>query len=331
MLARITFSFFLFFAAVSTAPMASGAERASDYPSKAVRIIVPTPPGGGLDVMARVLAQGLQERWNQPVVVQNKPGASMTIGAADVAESKPDGYTILFGMDAVFVSNTLLHDLRYDPETDLVPVSLLAKGDQFIVASKDLQADSLTELRDLAKKKSSTINFGSHALGSPTHIAFELMNKHEDLDMLHVLYQGIAPVMNALLAGEIQLSLVGGSVGGNFISEGRIKALASTGSERSEMFPNIPTVAEQGFPYMASSVWYALAVAKGTPDEIVEKISASVAQVVKDPNFVEKHVASKGMVAVGSTPKELEDLIHAERKSTRDMFRTAGITRESIQ
>src|SRR5437016_3680270 len=221
---------------------------AGPWPSKPVRIVVAYPPGGGIDVLARQLADKLAPRWGQAAVVENKPGAN-TILAAELAAKASDGYTVLMTTDATFSINPHLYaKLPFDPQRDFVPVMMLVLLQQLLVAHPSLPANTLEELITLAKAKPGSINYASYGSGSQPHLAGEMLKNKAGIDLVHVPYKGISLAVPAVMAGEVQLTFAGIATSSAPLKSGRIKALAIGGAQRSPLFPQVPTFTELGYP-----------------------------------------------------------------------------------
>src|SRR5919106_743647 len=243
---------------------------AEAWPTKPVRIVVAYPPGGGIDVLARQLADKLTPAWGQPVVVENKPGAN-TIVAAD-AVAKSDNHTILMTTDATFSINPHLYaKLPYDARRDFVPVTMLVLLHQLLVAHPSLQANTLEELIKLAKAKPGSINYASYGSGSQPHLAGEMLKNKAGIDLVHVPYKGISLAVPAVIAGEVQLTFAGIATSMPQLKAGRIKALATGGDKRSPLLPQVPTFAELGYPEVETHAWFGLFLPAGAPKEAVTK------------------------------------------------------------
>jgi tripartite-type tricarboxylate transporter receptor subunit TctC len=299
---------------------------ADQYPSKTVTVVVPFPPGGGIDVMIRAVAAELSTKWGKPVIIENKGGAGTLIGAEAVARATPDGYTLLATIDQTLVSNRFLYQkLPYDADKSFLPITLMAESDHMILANPAVPAKDLRELVALAKREKGKLNFGSFGDGSQPVLVYGMLNHREGLDITHIPYRGVAPLMTATVAGEVQLATASASVAGEMIKAKRLKPLATAGKKRSPQFPDVPTTAEQGYPYLRSSVWYGLFAPTGTPPEIVKKINADVTEILKKPAFAEKHGTSKGLQVAASGSKEFSDRIREDVASTGEMVRAANI------
>jgi tripartite-type tricarboxylate transporter receptor subunit TctC len=302
---------------------------AQSYPERLVTIVVPFPPGGGIDVLTRAVAAELSTKWKQQVIVENKSGAGSLIGAGAVAKAPADGYTLMATVNQTMTTNPFLYKaLPYDPVKSFAPIQLMVDSDMLVLANPKLPANTLKELVSLAKKEPGKHNFGSFGQGSQPHLLFETFNKREKLDLLHVPFPGIAPLLTALVGGHVEMTSGSAGVSGELIKAGKVKALAIVGKERSKAFPDVPTAAESGFPYLRASIWYALFAPKGTNSEIIEKIHRDVKQIVSNPEFAEKHITSKGLRLVANGPAELAREIQEETAATAEMVKIAGVKPE---
>jgi tripartite-type tricarboxylate transporter receptor subunit TctC len=307
----------------------TAAAGAQTYPSQPVRIVVPFPPGGGIDILIRAVAAELSPKWGKPVVIENKAGAGSMIGAEAVARSDPDGHTLLATVNPTLVANRFLYkSLPYDPDRSFAPVTLMVQSDQYLVAHSSVPAKDLRELVALAKREKGKLNYGSYAPGSQPHLVYGLLAKREGLDMTHVPYKGIAPVMQAVSTGEVHLTAGSSSVAGAMMKDGRIKPLALAGKNRSAQFPNVPTTVEQGFPYLQAPVWYALFAPAKTPATVINKVRDDIAAILKAPAFAEKQVTSRGLDVIASTPQELAQVLREEVEVTGEMVKAVGIQPE---
>src|SRR5690349_19734640 len=257
--------------ALLLACFALGAQ-AQNWPTKPVRIVVAYPPGGGIDVMGRQIAEKLTGMWGQPVVVENKPGANTIVATEAVAKSPADGYTVLLTTDATFSINPHLYTrLPYDPQRDFIPVTMLVLLQQLLVANPSLPANTLQELVALAKSKPGTINYASYGSGSQPHLSGEMLKHAAGIDLVHVPYKGISLAVPAVMAGEVQLTFAGIATSMPQLKAGRIKALAIGGPKRSPLLPQVPTFAELGFPEVETHAWFGLFLPAGAPQEALAR------------------------------------------------------------
>jgi len=302
---------------------------AQAYPDHPVTIIIPFPAGGGVDVLARAVAAELTTKWKQPVIVENKPGAGSLIGAGYVARAAADGYTLLGTVNQTMTTNPFLYKkMPYDPVKSFAPIQLMVQSDMLVLAYSKLPANNLKELVALVKKEPQKHNYGSFGKGSQPNLMFEQFNKHEKLDLVHVPFSGIAPLLTAVIGGHVDVTTGSAGVGGRLIEDGKLKALAIVSKERSAEFPNVPTAAEQGFPYLKASIWYALFAPKGTSGEIVDKINRDVKQIISNPDFAKKFITSKGLRLVAAGPAELAGVIKEETAANAEMVKAAGLSPE---
>ncbi|MSQ54330.1 MAG: tripartite tricarboxylate transporter substrate binding protein [Betaproteobacteria bacterium] len=309
--------------------LVAGLSAAQPYPSQAVRIIVPFPPGGGVDVLTRAVAGELTVRWKQPVIVENRAGAGSVVGANAVAQAAADGYTLMATVNQTITSNPFLHkSLPYDPQKSFAPVSLMVQTDMFVLANPAVAARDLKELVDLVRREPAKHNFGSFGVGSQPQLLFETLNKRNGLDLLHVPFNGVAPLLTAIVAGDVELTTGSHAVAGALLRAGKLKALAVAGKKRARGFPEVPTAAEQGHPYLNATIWYALFAPSATRPDILNRISADVRAILAVPEFAERHVTSKGLDTIASTPEELRAVIQEETAVVAEMVKSAGIKPE---
>jgi len=302
------------------------AQAQSGFPDKPVRIIVGFPPGGGLDVLIRGVAQELGNRWGKPVVVDNRAGASSLIAAEAVAKSPPDGYTLLAVTDQVYLANRFaFKSLPYDPDKSFASVIQLARTGQFMIAHPGLAASNLKELVALEKAKPGSINYGHWGEGSPAHLVYETMNKKYGTKFVGVPYKGVAPVLQSLVGNEIQLSIGSSGVAGQLLKTGKVKALAFASTPRHAEFADVSTTAEQGMPDLQAFIWFGIAAPAGTPADIIAKLNADIRDAVRTPAVAERFVTSVGWTLVAGTPTEMDATIQRELPLIRDMIANAGV------
>lgn len=299
---------------------------AQQYPSQRVTIVVPYAPGGGVDIMIRAVAAELSVKWGQPVIVENKPGAGTLIGAEAVANAAPDGHTLLATVDQTFVANRFLYKkLSYNPDKSFIPITLMAESDHFLLAKNNLPANNLQELIALAKREKNKLNYGSYGDGSQPQLVYSLLNERAGLDLMHVPYKGVAPMLNALVAGEVDLGTGSAGVAGELLRSKRIKPLAIAGKKRSPQFPDVPTTAEQGYPYLLAAVWYGVFAPANTPANVVSKLNADITAILKNPSFIEKQGTARGLTIVGNSSQEFAARIRDDAAQTEAMVRAARI------
>jgi tripartite-type tricarboxylate transporter receptor subunit TctC len=258
----------------------------SSYPTRPVRLVVPFAPGGGADATARIFAPRLSEAMGQNWIVDNRTGAGGNVASEIVARATPDGHTVLLVLDTQLTANPSLYDLPFNVAKDLQPVVILAATDQIVVVHPDVPARTLKEFVALAKQKPGQLRHGSGGVGSSNHLAAELLKKVSGIDIVHVPYKGAGPSLTGVLAGEIQMNVSSPASTLTFIKAGRLRALARTGANRSKSMPELPTVAESGYPGFQVLQWYGLVVPGATPKSIVARIRDASLEAVKKPDVV---------------------------------------------
>ncbi|MEI6720984.1 MAG: tripartite tricarboxylate transporter substrate binding protein [Betaproteobacteria bacterium] len=313
-------------AALIVAALAISAQ-AQSWPNKPVKIILPFPPGGSTDLLAREVALGLTTANGQQFVVENKPGAASTLGTAFVAKAPPDGYTFLFTSSHYAIVATLYKNLPYDAKKDLAPVSMVADIPVVLVANAAVPAKSVQELIALAKAKPGALNFASSGAGGVAHLSGELFKALAGVDLRHVPYKGGAPAMQDLLGGHVQLMFDAISTSLPNIRAGKLHALAWTGKTRSPILPDLPTIAESGVPGYASAAWFAMFAPAGTPKDIIQKLSAQVKAIVSNAALRERQLGL-GVDLVGSTPEALEAQLSEEIVKWAKVIKDSGAQAE---
>ena len=284
---------------------------AQSYPSKPIRLVLPYPPGGGTDVIARPLAQKLTEQLGQQVIVDNRGGAGGNIGMEFVAKSPADGYTLLFALTAQYAVNPSLYPkLPYDPVRDYAPISLLANAPYLLVVHPALPAKSVAELVALVKARPGQLSYSSSGNGSGAHLAGEMLRSLARVEIVHVPYKGAGPAMPDLIAGQVQLSFITYTAAGPHIKTGRLRALGVTTAKRSPTLPDLPAIGETVAGY-DSAVWYGFAAPAGTPPEIVSKLNAEVLRVLAAPDF-RSRITLEAVSPIGSTPEEFGSFMRSE-------------------
>jgi tripartite-type tricarboxylate transporter receptor subunit TctC len=301
---------------------------AQNFPERPVRIIVPLPPGGSPDTIARTLAQHLQETWKQPVVVENRTGGSQNIGADVVAKSPPDGYTWLLAPDNVFVTNPYLAKAAsFDPLTDLAPVTLVSRIQFLLVVHPSVPAKNVAELVAYAKAKPGELNHGSSGTGSPQHLGSVLLQQLSGTKMNHVPYKGAAPAVADLLAGRIQVWIGAANSLLPHIRADKVRVLGTTASQRFSALPDTPTVAEAGVAGYSLYPWLGLFVPAKTPAEAVKRINGEVARILASAE-VKARLVPQGMDLTTNSPDELAALIRQEHAMWGKVIKEANIRAE---
>ena len=304
---------------------ATGAAYAqADYPNRPVRIIVPSSPGGGTDILSRLLTPQLTERLGQPVVVDNRPGAGSIIGNELVAKAAPDGYTLLMGISTLAILPAMHKKLSYDALRDLAPVTQVISAPNLLVVHPSLPVRSVKELIAFSQKRPGEINYASAGLGTNPHLSMELFLSMTKLKMVHVAYKGLGPAMIDLLAGHVVVATATMLTGLPHVKSGRLRGLGVTGSSRSPTLPELPTVAEAGVPGYEAVQWYGLLAPAQTPKEIIARLHGAMTSALKMPAIGEK-LAADGVQAVGSSPDDFARFLRSETDKWGKVVRGAGI------
>ena len=314
-------------AAALAAVTLAHAAHAQSYPDpkKPIRIIVPTAPAGGNDAMARIVAQKLNERLKQPVIVENKSGANGAIGSEFVAKAPPDGYTILFGYIATHGINPGLSKLPYDAVKDFAPIAQISEAPVVLVVNPSVPAKTVQELIALAKSKPGSISYASAGNGTAPHIAAELFKQMTGVDMLHVPYKGSGPALTDTLAGQTQVMFPSLVAASGHMKSGKLRGLAISGKARSPLFPSLPTVSEAGVKGFEITQWYGFFAPAKTPKEIVDRLNREIVAVMNDPDTKAKFAAQGADVVTGS-PEAFGKLVQSEIAKWSQLIKTAKIT-----
>lgn len=322
---RLRRSLILPFFAVAALTLACAGASAQSYPAKPIRLVVPYPPGGPLDIMARAIGQKLTEAWKQPVVVDNRAGAGGNIGADLVAKSPADGYTLLMGAVATHAINPSLYSkIPYDPVKDFTPVALVAQVPNILVINPSVPAKSVRELIALARAKPGYLNFGSGSTGSTGHLAGELFNTMAGVQMVHIPYKGAAPAMADLLSGQVQLMFDNLANALPNVKAGRLRALAVTTLARSAAMPDLPTVAESGLPGFDLTTWFGLMVPAGTPPEIVARLNAEIVRALNAKDMRERLQKMGAEPPADNTPEHFAAFIGTEAAKYAKVVKDSG-------
>jgi tripartite-type tricarboxylate transporter receptor subunit TctC len=306
------------------APDAPAQAPAAAFPAKPVRLVVPFPPGGPLDITGRAIAQKLTEAWGQPVVVDNRPGAGGNIGAELVAKAPPDGYTVVMGALSTHAVNPSLYPkMPYDAVKDFAPITLVAVTPNVLVVNPALPVNSVGDLVAYARANPGKVAFGSGSNGSAGHLAGELFKVDTGADMLHVPFRGAAPAMQALLAGDTQIMFDNLASATPQVKAGKLRALAVTTARRSKLVPDLPTMAEAGLAGFDIATWFGLLAPAGTPPEIVAKWNADVTKILNSPEMRER-LTAQGAEAAPTTPAEFAAFIQAEIPKYARIVKASG-------
>jgi tripartite-type tricarboxylate transporter receptor subunit TctC len=298
---------------------------AQSYPNKPVRVIVPFPAASATDVLARTIGQKLSEKWGQPVIVENKPGAGGNLGTEIAAKASADGYTILMGTVANAISTSLYKKLNYDFVKDFTPVTLVATTPLVLAANPTFPVNNIKEVIAYAKDKPGKVNFGSGGIGTSNHLAGEMLKSMAGIDMLHVPYKGTPAAHSDLLSGQVNLMFDNIVAVMPHLKSGRMKAIAVTSAKRVSTLPNVPTVAESGVPGFDAVSWIGALVPAGTPKDIVNKLNTDLVAVIGMPD-VKERLSASGAELVGSTPEQLAEHIRKETEKWAKAVKASGAT-----
>jgi len=300
----------------------------SDFPTKTVTIVVPFPPGGGTDTGARVIAQKLSERWKQPVIVENKPGAAGIVGADYVARAAPDGYTLLMGnIGTQSINPSLYKKPPYKPDTAFAPVTLIAELPLVLLVNPSVPVKTPKELIALAKAKPGEINYSTSGSGGSMHLAAELFEDASGTQMMHVPYKGGGPALQDLIGGHVNVSFATILESSSHVRSGKLRALAVTSAKRSPALADVPTLAESGLPGFNSVSWIGLLAPAKTPQPVIDKIAAEVKAVLADPE-VNKRLLDQGATPMALGPAEFRKLIDTDRDRYAKIIKEKNITVE---
>lgn len=289
--------------------LASGAAMAADYPVKAIRMIVPYSAGGGADNAARIIAKSLGDTLKQPIVIENKAGASGSIGATQVARAAADGYTLLYDASS-FSINPVLRKLPYEPLKDFVPVSKVVSSPYLMVVPENSPYNSVQSYVDAAKAAPGKLTFASYGIGSPVHIVGELLKQETGINIVHVPYKGGAPALVDVMSGVVDTYFANAASAMSYIRGKKLKALASTAAKRGDDLPDVPTMAEQGVK-MDVSEWNGIFAPAGTPEPVIKKLSEAIATALKDPQTIQQ-LNNLGMQVEGTSPEAFRTFISNE-------------------
>ena len=299
---------------------------AQKYPEKPVRLIVPVAAGGSLNTYTRMIAQKLTDSLGQPVIVDNRPGANGIIGADTVAKATPDGYTLLMGATPTMAINVTLYagKLPYDPLKDFEPITLVVKAPSAIAVHSGVPAKTLNELIAYAKTLPGKLNYATSGTGSGNHLMGEMLKSAAGIDIVHVPYAGGGPGLVALLAHEVEMMVTPPPTLIPMAKAGRIRLLAVSSAKRSPAIPEVPTIAESGYPGFEATIWYCMVAPRGTPKPVINKLHAAITAVMNSSEFRER-LAADAAIAESSTPEELIAFLRAEIPKFAKVIKAAGV------
>jgi tripartite-type tricarboxylate transporter receptor subunit TctC len=302
----------------------AGLAHAQSWPTKQIKFIVPYPPGGGTDVIARIVQEPLSKELGQQVIIDNRGGAGGSIGSALAAQSPSDGYTVLFTLSSHTINPSFYPKLPFDTEKDFSPVVTIASLPQILVANPNFPAKNVKEVIDMAKAKPGSVSYASVGNGSPGHLAGAMMATDAGVDMVHIPYRGGGPAITDVIAGQVPLLWVSIPAAAQFVKSGKVKALAVSTLKRSAVFPDVPTMSESGFKGFEVDSWYAMFVPAKTPQAIIERLNKAALKVLAQPEVKEK-LLSQGAEAVGDTPNQLAEVVKKEIAKWKQVVKAANI------
>jgi len=300
---------------------------AQNYPTKAIRMIMPFPPGGPTDIVGRLVAAKLAEQLGQAVVADSRPGASGNVGLEIASKSPPDGYTIVLSSPVIALSPLLYGKLNYDPWKDLAPIALVGAVRNVLVIHPSVPAKTLKEFVQIARKSPGKLNYGSGGIGTTTHLAPELLKSLEKLNIVHVPYKGSGLALIGLASGQVDMEVLAAPAALGQIQAGRVRALAVLSPERLHDLPDVPTTREQGFANFEISVWYGMLAPAGTPREIINRLNTELTKAVTAADMKPK-LAQAGVEPLTSTPEEFGNFIRSEATRFEKVIKEAGIKGE---
>src|ERR687896_137151 len=295
----------------------------AQYPTKPIRLVVPRPPGGAVDTLGRLIAQTVSEPLGQPIVVENKAGAAGAIGSEAVAKAEPDGYTLLMGSTTVISINPALQKLPYQP-TDFAPITMVAFVPHMLVTNADTPAKTLKEFVAYVKERPKQVSYASAGPGTPHHIAGEMFKSMAGIDMLQVPYKGTGPALTDLLAGRVQFMSVEAVAALPHVKAGKLRALGVATPERNALAPDVPTVAEAGYPGFEVTAWYGVVAPAGVPKDAAGKLAGAISKALETPTFREK-LAGLGATPVGGTPEAFGEILRRENAKWAKAIKDAAI------
>jgi tripartite-type tricarboxylate transporter receptor subunit TctC len=307
----------------ATLGLPTWARAQSDFPSRPIRVIVPFSPGGAVDGPMRAIAEHLGRRLKQQVIIENKPGAGATIGSEMVAKSAADGYTLLLASQTNAISASLYSKLAFNPIEDFVGISLLGREPGALVVHPSLPVNSVAELVALAKAKPGELNYASSGNGSGQHLFMAMFASMAGIQLVHVPYKGSGQAVTDLLAGTVPMAVPGAAAMVKHVKAGKLRALATTGTQRAAQLPDVPTLAESGFAGYAAYVWMGLLAPKGTPKAIVDKLQAELKATLATPE-VTGYMSEAGIESVGSAPAEMDAFFRDERERWARVVKDTG-------
>lgn len=305
--------------------MVAAPAHAQNYPVKPVRLILPFPPGGGTDILGRILALKLGEELGQQVIAENRPGAGGNVGAEYTVRQPADGYTIVLCSPSISISPSLYKKLNYDPAKDLAPVSLVASIPNLLVVHPSVPAKTLQDLVALARKNPGKLNFGSGGAGTTNDLGARYFIAENKLKIEMIPHKGANQAQTALLSGEVDMLVIGTAAAAPYVKAGKLRALAALAEKRDNAMPDVPTVAEAGFPWFKVDTWYGVLAPAGTPAPVINRLNAALVKMLNDP-ATRKLLAARGTDPLTSTPDEFARFIKSETERWGKVVRASGAT-----
>ena len=297
---------------------------AQDYPSRPIKLVLPQPPGGAIDLIARSFGERLSEQMKQPVIVENKPGANGGLAAGDVARAPPDGYTLFMAVDTNLVVNPSLYaDLSYDPFRDFAPISVLVKTALVLVANPSVPAENVRALIAYAKANPDKLNYASIGLGTQAHLGMELFKLMTKTEINQVEYRGTAPAMTDVVAGRVEVMITGPPSAKAMSEGGKLKLLAVTGTSRHPLMPDVPTIDESGVPGYDVTGWFGILAPAKTPQPTLHRLTEEIHKAAADARFRER-ITAQGLEVIGSTPKDMLALMHTDTEKWAAVIKATG-------
>lgn len=303
------------------------ARAAEPYPDKPIRILVGYAPGGSADTLARMIGQALGRQFGQPVIIENRPGASGNIAATAVARAAPDGYTLFLGSNATAINMTLYRNLPFDLRKSFTPVGMIGSFPNVLTVTPGFPARTLRELVDYAKHHPGQVNFGSSGTGSSTHLSGVMFEQQADVTLTHIPYKGSAPALTDLMTGQIDVMFDNAPSSLPYVQSGKLRALAVLSPARLDSAPNIPTSAEAGLPHFQIKSWYGLFAPRGTPEAVVAALNAGINKALSEPDLLARF-KSMGVQAEPGTPQSFDRYVNDEIDRWGKIVRTSGASAE---
>jgi tripartite-type tricarboxylate transporter receptor subunit TctC len=312
---------------VAAVALVPGVAQPQTYPTKPIRLIVPFAAGGANDIVARLIQPGLEKALGQPVIVDNRPAASGTVGTDAVAKAEPDGHTLLMAFTTHTVNPAVNSRLPYDTERDLAPVIMIGKNPLLFIVNDKVPAKTLGEFAALARANPGKLNYATPGAASQAHLLVALWSKLAGVELQHIPYRGGAPAVLGTVAGDAQLTVMSPLASLAQIQAGTLRVLAVGGLERDPALPNVPTIAESGWPGFEAMAWIGLFTTAGTPKPVIERLNSEVSRIIREPEMAKK-LAEQGVTRVGGTPDEFGAFVSRELKRWRDAAQAAGVKLE---